>query len=233
MIKRNNIPKDLNITTLIFDIDYTLIRHITFKELLSEKRIVLFPLFDQIIVLLFSGINNSKYFESFYNKLTSLFKSKRDMLIWLKKIIYRIEKEYVRLIPNVKATMEKLSADYRIFCFSDFFYESAKNKIDLIGIDEIVSDIFITGNGRKKINIESYMDLFDAFKNFFDINPDNVAIVGNSIVDVYASKLGCNTILVDYDDKVSNQDLRFSCASAVVTDFSDLCEVLSREKEKR
>lgn len=227
MIKKNDL-KDLNsINTILFDIDHTMIYleddDIIVKEILDSVGI---PYKEEYGPLLCSSIVSTaseriitlETLESEFEKQMPFVNKHQICKTDFRRRVFETELKHVRPIKGIDEVIGELCLQYKIHCFTDWFYDLAVSKVEKIGLLNKISSIISSQNRFSKKDLKSFRILLTELGK----EPSEVIMIGDSKTDIHSSKIGIQSILVDYDNvKGYVED-----ATAIVTKSTDIIKLL-------
>lgn len=227
MIKKNELNRINDINTLVFDMDYTIIRYLTYKELKQSDKIYIFPILDELLVLCFQAIDNSKNFELLYSKFSEIKERLKINGEFITKMVDSILSKYTLPVSGMPEEIKFLSNYYDMKVFTDFSSITVNTSLKKCGLNNVMSDVLVSEPSYKKNKVESYERLLTKINK----SSKEILMIGNSRVDVHASNIGINTILMDYNNKVEYSDLTYQLASAVITEPTDIHLLLKKQNK--
>lgn len=235
MIKKNELCNLDEIGVILIDIDHTLTipgsDELTLKEVLKELSI---PYKDEYSNLLCDAIVNTaskdiitlENLDSEFYKLLPFIKDHNLDIIDFRKRIFDSELRHLREVPNIRETIDSLYLDYQIHCFTDWFYDLAVEKVKKIGILGKVKSIISSQDKFSKKDLESFKFILRGL----DKKPEEVIMIGDSKNDIHSSKIGIQSILVDYYGEKNGEIVED--ATAIVTESKDIAKLLRRGVRK-
>lgn len=200
----------------VFDIDNTITKTITYKELMDSDLVANYYFFDRLITHFAQNVNDYKIPRYCHNLLTLILHEMNCPVEKIKEILTKIENRYTVPVDDVKQTIDLLSSiGIKIYFYTDNIYISSAYKMELAGLREYISNLYVSPPGCKKIVGErSYKHLL----NEINLEPEEVINIGDGIADV--SDL-IPSVLIDSHIKDISKD-KYVRARALVTHISDI-----------
>lgn len=213
----------------IFDIDGTLTFFDGIKDLVSEAmscygyndKCYNELQYKAVHIILEKSIKNKNFFNmdnyvQIHKKVMGL---KEENAFNVVNKMLELTSKYTKIFPNVNETLEQLSGD--AICSTNWFKKVQLEKLRKVSIEHYFRRIY-TCEG---LNAKPSKKHFRYILKEEDFNPKNCVMIGDSKSDLGASKVGIETILVDYNQ---NKQELYKDADAVITEFSDLKKILRR-----
>ena len=208
---------------LLFDIDGTLTYFNNMNRLINEAFFGLEYIIENRDRKHVQGVRNllerskvdRNYFniENYIKEQRTALKIKEEDARYLVNRLLEFTPKYISGYPDISDTIEYLNIDS--FCISDWFLESQKLKLKAAGIEQLFRIIYTCEGSYAKPNINRFEEIVE----LENLNVSKCVMIGDSNNDLAASKIGIQTVLIDYD---KNKQYVYRNADAVVTEFKDL-----------
>lgn len=238
MILKNNLKNTSGIQGLTLDIDDTLTRFLPTRQYLADTLAefnlpysadVLSGYFKTIsqfeACLLYGGNASSDAFAKLLWENIKVLKQSGISPIDFKNCLFVKEADYTKPAEGVQVGLESLHQYYRLFCYTKWFREQQEKKLIRHNLLPYIESIYAYEDDRAIKTTQGFESLAAKLREV-GISKNGFVHIGDSIADIVpCEKVGIQSILIDYNGK---KEELYPSASAVVTEFSDLEEVLLR-----
>jgi len=133
------------------------------------------------------------------------------------------EASFTESEEGIKTSMESLSKNYELYCYTNWFINQAKKKLNKYDLDKYFKHIYAYDNNYIKFTHVGFLSIMEDL----GLKPNEVIHIGDSESDIIPSgRAKIQSILVDYD---RNKENLYDKANAVVTEFRDIPLILERK----
>ncbi len=148
----------------------------------------------------------------------------------LKDKMFELEPKETFIMSDVIPTLKSLYNEYILYCYTNWYYKQAIKKLDYHNIHEYFKKIYSADRFYLKFTKVG----FNVILNELNAKPNEVVMIGDSKSDIEGpSKLGINTIFLDYEYSINNITMNearlINLATSSITEFSDIGKILSRK----
>jgi len=246
MIILDNLNKRELIETLVFDLDGTITKWKNVEEFLKKALTEInVPYRKESLEGLYKAMRMREIHsnitgesdEEIYSYLLSMYiedlkkysKTGKD----LKDKMFELEASETYISPEVPEELEKLSKEYDLYIYTNWFYNQALKKLDRYNL----RDYFKKNYSSQQTYIKACKVAFEYFMLKEKLEPERTVFIGDSECDVIPSrKAKAHSIYLDYSIKTNNDITKekmklITNSSATVTEFSDIRYILSKKSK--
>lgn len=233
MVIKNEVKNPKDIKLIICDIDDTLVRYSSIKQILKKTfEFYNIPYKDQylekdieMIGELISRNENELCFD--FDAIAELWKKNFDFFKRygvdpeeFVKFSIDLEMEYSHLIIGAKKFLSNLKLkEYRIVSATNWLLYSQLRKLGKFDLLKYFDKIYTCEGEFSKPHENHFLRIL----NDYNLRPEEAIVIGDSSGDVSASRYGFNSLLVD---KNANKIHLYDLSTAVVTKIGDTKRIL-------